>query len=259
MQDYYVSRRSSIHRLDARVKVIFTLAFIIFLNLSPFNAWPLYIMFLTIILSVVLYSRIGIGFVLKRALLAAPFVLAALPLIFSRPPFSDVIIFPGVQISYNPEGFGRFAGIAIKSWISVQAAIFLTATTRFPDLLTAFKQLKVPKIFIAIIALMWRYLFVISEEVIHMMRARASRSAIAVERVSSGGSLTWRGRVAGGMAGSLFLRSLERSDRIYAAMLSRGYNGDLPDRSVADLKRKELLILIVGLGLLITIWIFMVL
>ena len=37
----------------------------------------------------------------------------------------------------------------------------------------------------------------------------------------------WRARIAGNMAGQLFLRSYERSDRIYNAMLSRGYRGHL--------------------------------
>jgi cobalt/nickel transport system permease protein len=37
----------------------------------------------------------------------------------------------------------------------------------------------------------------------------------------------WRARVAGNMAGQLFLRSFERSDRIYNAMLARGYAGHL--------------------------------
>ncbi|MFN8419569.1 MAG: energy-coupling factor transporter transmembrane component T [Anaerolineae bacterium] len=43
----------------------------------------------------------------------------------------------------------------------------------------------------------------------------------------SGGSLRWRAQVAGGMIGNLFLRSYERSERVYAAMLSRGYQGQV--------------------------------
>lgn len=245
-----------IHQLDARVKVIFTLAFILFLSLSPFNAWPAYILFLTLTLSAELLSRLGIGFVLKRALLAVPFALAAVPLIFTGPaPYLSMTLFDGVTVFYSPEGVARFASIAIKSWISVQAAILLAATTRFPDLLTAFKQLRVPKLFIAIIGLMWRYLFVISEEVTRMLRARASRSTTAPGvHAHQGGSLFWRARVTGGMAGSLFLRSLERSDRVYAAMLSRGYTGELVTTESTALSSSDRGTLMVGISVLVLLW-----
>ena len=71
-----------------------------------------------------------------------------------------------------------------------------------------------------------RYRFVSSDEVIRMLRARQFRSA-AVSGKRSGGGVLWRARVAGSMAGQLFLRSYERSDRIYNAMMARGYAGQL--------------------------------
>ena len=131
--------------MDARMKVIFTLAFIIFLNLTPFNAWPAYILFLTLTLSITLLSQLGLGFILKRALLALPFVVAAVPLIFiGSPPRETLSVIQGIQIPFSLEGLEKFVSIALKSWISVQAAILLAATTRFSDLLTAFQQLRVP-------------------------------------------------------------------------------------------------------------------
>jgi cobalt/nickel transport system permease protein len=71
---------------------------------------------------------------------------------------------------------------------------------------------------------MYRYLFVLTDEVMRLLRAREARSA-RLSPESGGGSLAWRARVAGSMVGQLFLRSYERSDRVYNAMLSRGYNG----------------------------------
>ncbi|MCX6053430.1 MAG: cobalt ECF transporter T component CbiQ [Chloroflexi bacterium] len=260
MRELYVNNFSLIHQLDARVKIIFTLAFIVFLNLTPLKAWPAYILFLTLSLSVTLFSRLGIGLVLRRAFLALPFVLAALPLIFiGSPPYVAVPFFPEIPVYFSLEGLGRFTSIALRSWISVQAAILLTATTRFPDLLIALRQLKIPKLFVAIIGLMWRYLFVIGEEVIRMMRARASRSATVLGSHQAHGALYWRARVTGSMAGNLFLRSLERSDRVYAAMLSRGYTGDLPICEAQPLSRKEKLVLLLGIFLLVLLWVLGVL
>lgn len=257
MRDLYEDNRSLIHRLDARVKVILTLALIITLNLTPQGTWPAYILFLTVTLSLAVYSRLGVGFILKRAFLALPFALAAIPLIFTGPaPLISWTAAPGLQIAYSSLGLERFASIAIKSWLSVQAAILLAATTRVPELLLALQQLKVPQIFVAITGLMWRYLFVIGEEVARLIRARNSRSARAPDRRRSGGSILWRGRVTGNMAGSLFLRSIERSDRVYAAMLSRGYNGQMPAGETTALSGKEWRILSSGILLLVVLWIF---
>jgi cobalt/nickel transport system permease protein len=59
-----------------------------------------------------------------------------------------------------------------------------------------------------------------------LLRARQSRSA-TVAGYKSGRNVMWRAKVTGNMAGQLFLRSYERSDRIYNAMLARGYTGQL--------------------------------
>jgi cobalt/nickel transport system permease protein len=255
MQDLYLARQSLFHQMDARVKFIFVLVFVLLLNLTPTRSWAAYGLFLfTLYLSVV-FSRVGFGFLLKRSLLALPFVLAALPMILSGPaPFAVLNLWSGAALRYSPEGVLRFVSVLLKSWISVQAAILLTATTRFPDLLAALQQLRAPRLFVAIIGLMWRYLFVMGEEVTRMLRARASRSAWGMGAVRTGGGIIWRAKVTGGMAGSLFLRSIERSDRVYAAMLSRGYNGELPQSENEALGKQDRIFLFLGCFLLLFLW-----
>jgi cobalt/nickel transport system permease protein len=88
----------------------------------------------------------------------------------------------------------------------------------------AFEHLRIPTMLTTIVAFLYRYLFVLTDEVIRLLRARQSRSA-AIPGLASGRNLVWRARVTGNMAGQLFLRSYERSDRIYNAMLARGYTG----------------------------------
>ena len=83
--------------------------------------------------------------------------------------------------------------------------------------------------------LMYRYLFVLVEEAQSMMRARAARSAAIGPK--SGGSIVWRAKSAGGMAGSLFIRTLDRSERIYMAMVARGYDGTLRQADAIPLRR----------------------
>jgi len=246
---------SPVHRADARVKVTLTLAFILFLNMAPHQAWPIYILFLTVLLSMILLARMSIWRVIRRTLLVTPFILAAFPLIFSGPvPHLSISIFGSDVIKYSPEGLGRFISIAVKAWLSTSAAIMLTLTTSFPDILTALAYYGVPKLFIAILGLMWRYLFIINDEVLRMMRARDSRSAVTPCTQQVGGSLFWRARVTGSMVGSLLLRSLERSVRLYAAMLSRGYNGELFTLEANALSHTERRILSLGVLLLGVLW-----
>ncbi len=241
--------------MDARVKLILTLAFVLSLSLTPTAAWPVYLLFLTITLSAAVLSRLGLDFVLKRAFLALPFAMAALPLVLTGPaPFNSIALFHWVDLALSIPGLERFASITLKSWISIQAAILLTGTTRFPELMTALGQLGVPRLFVAIISLMWRYLAVISDEVSRMLRARSSRSTSLKGDHRTGGTIPWRARVTGGMVGSVFLRSLERSDRVYAAMLSRGYSGGFPESEKIILSRKNQLYLALGLSLFTLLW-----
>ncbi len=112
------------------------------------------------------------------------------------------------------------------------------AVTRFPDLIHAFEHLHVPAILTTIIAFLYRYLFVLTDEVMRLLRARESRSA-TVAGHKSGRSVMWRARVAGNMTGQLFLRSYERSDRIYNAMLARGYTGQLRTLNPHVMKKRD--------------------
>ncbi len=177
------------------------------------------------------------------------------------------------DLTITGPGLERFVSILLKSWISVQMAIVLAASTSFPELLMAMRAIRIPRLLVAVFGLMWRYLFVLADEALRLLRARSARSgltyqpsdlrlttetqrarslfdnlrvprptgrlrAVSVVRSSTlpdldrsagkiGGSIAWRARVTGGMAGSLFLRSFERSDRIYAAMAARGYDGEV--------------------------------
>jgi cobalt/nickel transport system permease protein len=161
----------------------------------------------------------------RGAVIALPFLLAAVPLVFlgEGPALATWEIGP-LSLTVSADGLRRFATIATKSWLSVQAALLLTYTTPFHELVDALRQLRLPEVMVAIIGFMVRYLDVLADEAGRLLRARSSRSA-AVPGRRAGGSLGWRARVTGGLVGSLFLRSYDRSERIYAAMQARGFTG----------------------------------
>jgi len=243
---------SPIHELDSRVKLVLSLAFILTTALIPHGVWPAYILLLAIIFSIIILSRLGFVTILKRSALVLPFMLAALPVIFTIKgnPLASIKIGNGLWTISQP-GLERFTSITLKSWISVQAAIVLASSTRFPDLLMAMRAIHIPRLLVAIFGLMWRYLFVLVDEALRLMRARQARSGESgVIGVKSGGSIGWRARVTGGMAGSLFLRALDRSDRIYNAMIARGYDGEVRSLPLPHLELIHWIILISGIGLL---------
>ncbi|MCX7670537.1 MAG: cobalt ECF transporter T component CbiQ [Anaerolineae bacterium] len=254
--DSYRPRPSLIHALDPRVKLVLALAFILAVAFTPIAAWPAYLLLIALAFSVAMLSELGVGFVLKRSALALPFMLAALPILFTAkgvPLWSTALA--GWTIAITDAGVQRFLSILLKSWLSVQMAVVLAASTTFPHLLLAMRAIGIPRLIVAIFGLMWRYLFVLVDEALRLLRARAARSgAPAMAGVGTGrrvgGSVAWRARVAGGMAGNLLVRSFDRGERIYAAMAARGYDGEVRPFPLPPLPAGQKVLLSAGLMLL---------
>ncbi|HEY7332470.1 MAG TPA: cobalt ECF transporter T component CbiQ [Candidatus Limnocylindria bacterium] len=213
------------HAADARLKFVLVIGSIVAIALVPPGAFPALGVAFAALMVASASAHLGPFRLARGAFIALPFLLAAVPLIFLREgdPLGTLRLGP-VDLTVHGEGLRAFGTIAAKSWLSVQAALLLTYTTPFHELVDALRKLRVPEVMVAIIGFMYRYLAVLSEEVGRLMRARASRSAAAPGR-RAGGSLAWRARVTGGMVGTLFLHSYERSERIHSAMLARGFTG----------------------------------
>ncbi len=238
--DHYQLHDSTIHRLDPRVKISATVFLILSNALLPDGAWIAFALTWGLVLSASLLARIQLTFILSRSLVALPFAIAAVTVIFSIPgPTLTTLDIGTWQLTITEPGVIRFSSIMIRSWISVQMAILLTATTPFPDLIHAMRHLRVPDILVATISFMYRYLFVLSDEAIRLLRAREARSANLSTTRKHHTTLLWRVKVAGNMAGQLFLRSYERSERVYNAMLARGYIGTLQTLNPHEMKPKD--------------------
>ncbi len=223
LADQYRRGSSLIHRLDPRVKIVSAVLFIAAATILHPGAWLAYGLLLLGALGAAHASQLGIGYTLKRSFVALPFALAAITLPFTVPgqPLAHL---GGLTLS--AEGSLRFLSILIKSWLSVQVAILLAVTTPFHDLMRGMRELRLPRPLISIVSFMYRYLFVFADEALRLMRARAARSAAGTGG-RSGGGLIWRGRTAGGLVGNLALRAFERSERIFDAMVARGFQGEI--------------------------------
>jgi len=223
--DFYQTGKSLIHNLDPKVKLISTIAIVISNALLADGDWVRLGLTWIIVIAVTAAAKFRLGFVLKRSLIALPFALVSITVIFTIPgdPLYEFSIFNWDLIITVP-GMLRFVSIMLRAWLSIQATILLTATTNFPDLAHGLRHLRVPLIIITILSFMYRYIFVLTSEARRLLQARAARSASVPG--SKKPSIGWNAKIAGNMVGQLFLRSYERSDRVYNAMVARGFKGE---------------------------------
>lgn len=248
--DRYIAGQSPIHALDARVKLLLTLAVVLALSLLPPGAWGAILACALPIWWAVWRSGVGLGTILRRSFVALPFALVAVTLVFTRPgaPLFSLGLGP-LRLTATDAGLVAFATILLKSWLSVQAAMLLTATTHFTAMLFALRALRLPAVMVAILSFAYRYLFIMVDEAQRMLRARECRAAALPGR-PAGGSIPWRAAVVGRMVGTLFLRAYERSERIYVAMLARGFDGEVRALTARPLDSREQGLLLVSAALL---------
>jgi cobalt/nickel transport system permease protein len=205
-------KNTFIHRLDPRTKVIATLAFVVtVVSFSKYTITGLIPFFLFPVLMFAL-GDVPVWFILRKVLVVsvfAVFVGMFNPLFDSRVMFS----FHGIQVT---GGWVSFFSIILKFLLTISAALLLIATTSFPGICQGLRKLGVPELFISQLLFLYRYIFVLMEEAMRMVRAREMRSFGA-----RGQGL----RTFISLIGTLFLRTIERAERIYRAMLSRGFTG----------------------------------
>lgn len=196
-QNFFIHEYSSkgvIHSIDARVKLLSTLLFVL-LAVSTFDPKKLlFLLFSLISISIVL--GLSLKSILKRVWLFSLFsFIVVLPLIF--------------QDTKYPFLF------TLRVLIALIAIQMLVMSTSFAEICSAFRSFKVPEIFVHGLWLAYRYILVVFQDIINILLARESR------RVSKGSHMDlWK---KGGEAiGLFFLRSIERAERVQLAMLSRG-------------------------------------
>jgi len=217
--DQYSDRDSLIHRLDPRTKFITTLVFILAVISTPPTRWQAFALYLFLVATLLLLSKVPIIYVLKRSLVIMPFVLMIAVFIpfFKGGEVAGSYNIWVWQVSVTYSGLQVLWNVLIKAWLSILSLIWLTSTTKLANLLKGLERLRMPRVMIMILSFMYRYIFVLVDEVMRMRQARDSRNF--------GGKRLWQLRTIGNMIGTLFIRSYERGERVYAAMLARGFDG----------------------------------
>jgi cobalt/nickel transport system permease protein len=220
---------SPVHRLPAHGKLLALLAFVLVVVATPSGAWPAYAAYAVLLAAVVALAGLPAILVARRMLVETPFVVFAFVLPF---------VATGARVEVAGVGLSR-AGLVgggtllAKATLGVVAAIVLAATTGPRDLLAALERLRLPRVLVAILSFMIRYASVVSGDLQRMRVARESRGY-------TGGRAGHLAAVAAG-AGSLFVRTYERGERVHLAMLARGYTGRMPALAGAPASAVQLL------------------
>lgn len=222
-----VPRDSPVHRLPAQVKLVSLVCFVICVVSTPARVFWAFGVYAALVIAGVVLAKLPAATVLRRLAVETPFLVFALLLPFvAQGPRTDVL-----GVSLSDAGVLGAWNILAKGTLGVVAAIILSATTGPRDLLTGLERLRLPRTLIAILSFMIRYVSVVSGDLQRMRVARESRGY-------AGGGAGHLKAVAAG-AGSLFVRSYERGERIHLAMVARGYDGTMPALAARAARRDE--------------------
>jgi|HubBroStandDraft_4_1064222.scaffolds.fasta_scaffold03356_9 cobalt/nickel transport system permease protein len=190
---------SPLRRAPAGAKLGATLLFVSALALVPVRHVVWTIPPLALVVALTRVARIPLAAFVARVAIAEPFVLGV-----------------AVLSLFQGGGLAIFAAIVLKSTTCVAAVQLMAHTTAFRDVLAVLARAGVPAALVWTLALLQRYLFVLVDETRRMQRARAAR--------------TWRGgrlafwKAQASVVAVSFVRSVARAERIYAAMLARGWS-----------------------------------
>ena len=245
--DAHSAINSYIHQIDPRVKIICFFALVIAIVLLPPKAFVSYALFFALILGLIVLSKIPIGFIVKRLLIIIPFVLmiALFVPFIKKGEVVGVYSLKSFELTISYGGLMIFWNVLIKSSLSVLSMIVLMNSMPFSDFLKALERLRIPRIFTMILSFMYRYVFLLEDELMKMKQAKESRSV--------GGSKGVHIRALSHMLGVLFVRAYERGEQVYLAMCSRGFTGTVRTMSRFSLAGKDILFCIVMFVLLLSI------
>jgi cobalt/nickel transport system permease protein len=212
----HLDHDSPVHRLAPEVKILATLLFTIIVVITPreeFLAFAGYALLLAVVAAA---ARVRPLWLAKRSTIELPFVLLAIVLPLAGQ--GERVTWLGMSLSID--GLYGAWNIFIKGTLGVLAALLLAASTTMRDLIIGLDRLHCPKVFIQIATFMLRYLDILVDDARRMRIARLSRGYDP--------RFLWQVKALAVGLGALFLRAYERGERVYLAMMSRGYTGRLP-------------------------------
>jgi cobalt/nickel transport system permease protein len=212
----YYSAYSPVHRLAGHVKILALVGLMIVVVATPGQWYTAFAGYLGGLLVVIALSRVPLTYLLPRMVVEVPFIVFAVLLPFlalgPRTEFLGLTVSaPGLLAAWT---------LLAKATLGVLAGLTLAATTEPQEVVRGLERLRLPNTMVQIMAFMIRYLEVVGDDL------RRQQIALASRGFSARNPRHWP--ILARSAGALFIRSYERGERVYLAMLSRGYTGRMP-------------------------------
>jgi cobalt/nickel transport system permease protein len=197
--DIYRHGSTPAHHLDPRAKLAVGLLFTGFVLLTPHMNLTKGAAYTGFLLTAAIFCRVPPRLFAHRLGSLGPFILLM-----------------GLSAWLSHLSREQVLQIFAKASLSIGAVTVLAASVPFPDMLRALQEMRVPRIFILFLAFLYRYGAVLGRETMKLERGWKAHYYGRLRRNP------WR--VLGHLLSALLIRSYERAERVYAAMLSRGFS-----------------------------------
>jgi cobalt/nickel transport system permease protein len=248
--DDVAARDGLLQRLDARVKVISLLVLLVTAALAhnPIVLVGLYAACLVLAAA----SRLSLRFFVARVWLFIPIFtgIVVLPATFSFITHGNIVVplgnWFGTRVGLTEQGLTAAGLIVLRVATSISLVVLVTITTAWPRLLAALRALLVPRMFILVIGMAYRYLFHLLGSVSDMFTARKART------VGTEGNTKRDRAFVAASAGALFGKAHALSEEVHMAMVSRGYRGNAATLAHARLRVSDVAFGIAALALALT-------
>ncbi len=241
-----MKNKSLLTQLDPRSKMLFTFFIIISALLLDISNFLYIIIFIGFLLIMTLFSGYPFSFFMRKLLKIYPMIFMITFLL----PFQSYAAQTDIMFTINrfhiyKSGLMRFTAINLKYIVIILSTLILTTTTPFSRLIKGLESVRLPGWFLAILTFMSRLIFLLEEEVGKMHSAFQSRYI----------SLPYylKAKILAQMSGIYFVRVVERSERSYSAMISRGFSGQCPSSVELNWQLKDSLLTVSGFIFIIII------
>lgn len=251
----YSRRNGLLQGLDPRVKLASILALVVAVTMIKDLYILVFVYALTLLFAAL--SKINIGFFVKRVWLFIPVFtgIIILPVIFNVVTPGDTVV---TLLNFGPDT--RIGGILLPETVGITTQGLLTAvtfTTRVAtcvsaivllflstpqeSLFKAFRALGVPKVYVLTLDMCYRYIFIFIDIIQDMFIAKKSRT------IRSEGTFAEQKWVTGRI-GYTLIKTLDMSDKVHKAMVSRGFTGDVKIMQEYRLRKRDYIALVTTIG-----------
>jgi cobalt/nickel transport system permease protein len=213
-----------LQRVDPRVKILSLVGLLVVAAVarSMVTLGAMYV--LTLLLAAV--SALPVGFFVKRVWLFVPIFtgIVVIPATLSVVTPGDLVLtlwhWNGVPEGFTAQGLLAAGRVVARVAVSISLVVLLTLTTPWIRLLAALRGLGVPRIFILIIGMAYRYIFLLLGSVTDMYQARQARTPGTPKHDRTARAFL------GASVGALLGKSAQLSEEVHQAMVARGFRGD---------------------------------